>query len=131
LRRYPWGHSLPVAARSGNYSDVTARLIVQDIIAEYDDGFAASAPVGKFPPSPLGLYDLGGNVAEWVHDYYTVSGDTSGVAIDPLGPPEGKQHVIRGASWKQSSVTDLRLSARDFGDNARNDVGFRLARYAE
>ena len=131
LRRYPWGNALPVAPRSGNYSDVTARLIVQDIVPGYDDGFAASAPVGKFPPSPLGLYDFGGNVAEWVHDYYTVSGDTSGVAIDPLGPADGKQHVIRGASWKQSSVTDMRLSARDFGDGARNDVGFRLARYAE
>jgi formylglycine-generating enzyme required for sulfatase activity len=131
LRRYPWGDSLPVAARSGNYADVTARLILQDVIPDYDDGFAASAPAGKFPPNPLGLYDMGGNVAEWVHDYYTVSSDASQVAIDPLGPKEGKQHVIRGSSWRQSSLTDLRLSARDFGDGVRNDVGFRLARYAE
>lgn len=131
LRRYPWGDSLPVAARSGNYADTTARLIVQDIVPGYDDGFAATAPVGKFPPSALGLRDMGGNVAEWVHDYYTVSLDASQVLVDPLGPAQGKQHVIRGASWKQSSVTDLRLSARDFGDGARNDVGFRIARYAE
>lgn len=131
FRRYPWGDSLPVAARSGNYADVTARLIIQDVIPEYDDGFAAAAPAGKFPPNPLGLYDVGGNVAEWVHDYYTVSADSSEVAVDPAGPAEGKQHVIRGASWKQSGVTDLRLSARDFGDSQRNDVGFRIARYAE
>jgi hypothetical protein len=39
--------------------------------------------------------------------------------------------VIRGSSWKQASVTDLRLSARDFGDGARNDVGLRIARYVE
>ena len=91
----------------------------------------ASAPVAKFPANPQGLHDLGGNVAEWIHDYYTVSVDSSGVAVDPAGPAEGKQHVIRGSSWKNSSVTDLRLSARDFGDNARNDVGFRIARYAE
>ncbi len=131
LRRYPWGDVLPVAPRSGNYADATARLIIQDVIPEYDDGFAASAPAAKFPPNTLGLHDLGGNVAEWVHDYYTVSVDATGVAVDPTGPAEGKQHVIRGSSWKNSSVTDLRLSARDFGDNARNDLGFRIARYAE
>nr|WP_298718199.1 PEGA domain-containing protein [uncultured Steroidobacter sp.] len=131
FRRYPWGDTLPVAARSGNYADVTARLIVQDVIPDYDDGFAAAAPTGKFPANPLGLFDIGGNVAEWVHDYYTVSPDSSGVAVDPTGPADGKQHVIRGSSWRQSSVTDLRLSARDFGDSQRNDVGFRVARYAE
>lgn len=131
FRRYPWGDSLPVPPRAGNYADVTARLILQDVIPDYDDGFAASAPAGKFTPNPLGLNDLGGNVAEWVHDYYTVSGDTGAVAIDPIGPADGKQHVIRGSSWKHASVTDLRLSSRDFGDSARNDVGFRIARYAE
>jgi formylglycine-generating enzyme required for sulfatase activity len=60
-----------------------------------------------------------------------VSGDTGAVAVDPMGPADGNQHVIRGSSWKQSGVTDLRLSARDFGDSQRNDVGFRVARYAE
>jgi hypothetical protein len=48
-----------------------------------------------------------------------------------MGPSEGAQHVIRGASWRHSSVTDLRLAARDFGTNARNDVGFRIARSAD
>jgi formylglycine-generating enzyme required for sulfatase activity len=131
FRRYPWGDALPVAPRSGNYADVTARLLVQDVVPDYDDGFAAAAPVGKFPANPLGLFDIGGNVAEWVHDYYTVSPDGGAVAVDPMGPADGKQHVIRGSSWKHSSVTDLRLAARDFGDSQRNDVGFRVARYAE
>lgn len=131
LRRYPWGDALPVAPRSGNYADAMARLVVQDVIPDYDDGFAGSAPVGKFPPNPLGLQDIGGNVAEWVHDYYTVTADSGQTLVDPLGPTDGKQHVIRGASWKHSGVTDLRLSARDFGDGARNDVGFRIARYAD
>jgi formylglycine-generating enzyme required for sulfatase activity len=131
LRRFPWGDALPVAPRSGNYADVTARLIVQDVIPDYDDGYAASAPTSKFPANALGLFDVGGNVAEWVHDYYTVSPDSGAVAVDPAGPADGKQHVIRGASWKQSSVTDLRLSARSFGESQANDVGFRVARYAE
>jgi formylglycine-generating enzyme required for sulfatase activity len=130
LRRYPWGDTLPVAAASGNYADASARLLVTNVVPDYDDGFAAAAPVAKFPPSALGLHDLGGNVAEWVHDLYTVSMDAREVAVDPTGPAEGRQHVIRGSSWRSSSVTDLRLAARDFGDSARDDVGFRIARYA-
>ncbi|HEY6641582.1 PEGA domain-containing protein [Povalibacter sp.] len=131
FRRYPWGDALPVVAASGNYADYTARVVLQDVVPDYDDGFAVSAPVGKFPPNTLGLYDMGGNIAEWAHDYYTVSVDGNQVLVDPMGPAQGRNHVIRGASWKQASVTDLRLSARDFGDGPRNDVGFRVARYAE
>lgn len=131
FRRYPWGDALPVAPASGNYADHTGRIVLQDVIPDYDDGYAVTAPVGKFPPNALGLYDIGGNVAEWAHDYYTVSADSAQAAVDPLGPAQGKHHVIRGSSWKQSSVTDLRLSARDFGDVPRNDVGFRIARYVE
>jgi len=131
LRRYPWGDALPVATGSGNYADRSASIMLQDVIPDYDDGYIAAAPVGKFPPNPLGLYDIGGNVAEWIHDYYAVSVDAAALAVDPLGPTQGKPHVVRGASWRQSSVTDLRLSARDFSDAQRNDIGFRLARYVE
>lgn len=131
FRRYPWGDALPVAPASGNYADYTARVVLQDIVPGYDDGYAVTAPVGKFSPNNLGLYDIGGNVAEWAHDYYTVSVDATQVAVDPIGPAQGNNHVIRGSSWRQSSVTDLRLSARDFGNTARNDVGFRVARYVE
>ncbi len=131
LRRYPWGEALPVAPRSGNYADSNARLLVQNVIPEYDDGFAVSAPVGKFPANTLGVFDMGGNVAEWVHDYYSVTPTATEPAIDPIGPSEGTQHVIRGSSWKSSSVTELRLAARDYGDRGRNDVGFRIVRNAE
>jgi formylglycine-generating enzyme required for sulfatase activity len=131
FRRYPWGDALPVAAGSGNYADYTARVVLQDIVPNYEDGYAVSAPVAKFPANVLGLYDTGGNAAEWAHDYYSVSADATAVAVDPMGPTQGSTHVIRGSSWKQSSVTDLRLSARDFGDAPRNDVGFRVARYVQ
>ena len=130
-RRYAWGDSLPVEKNSGNYADRTAKVILQDIIPDYDDGYIAAAPVGKFPPNALGLYDIGGNAAEWAHDYYAVSVDASRMGVDPLGPDTGKPHVVRGASWRQSNVTDLRLAARDFSDSQRNDIGFRLARYVE
>ncbi len=131
LLRYPWGDALPVAPASGNYADSNARLLVQNVIPDYDDAFAVSAPVGRFPPNALGLYDIGGNVAEWVHDYYSVTPTQTELLVDPMGPSEGTYHVIRGSSWKTSSVTELRLAARDYGETARDDVGFRIARNVE
>ena len=89
-----------------------------------------TSPIGTFPPSPLGIYDLGGNVAEWVNDRYSVASASGQTLIDPLGPAEGQYHVIRGSSWRQSSISELRLAYRDFGDRGRLDVGFRIARFA-
>ena len=131
LQRYPWGNSLPVPANAGNFADHSARLIVQDVLPDYEDPYSAAAPVGKFPPNSFGLFDMGGNAAEWVQDYYEISADASQPAVDPMGPTSGKTHVIRGSSWRQSSLTDLRLSSRDYGEGARPDLGFRVARYAE
>ena len=131
LRRYPWGDDLPVPADSGNFADQSARTFVQESIPDYDDGYAATAPVASFPPSPLGVFDVGGNAAEWVNDYYATVFETQQPEVDPTGPGQGRQRVIRGSSWKSFSVTDLRLTARDYGDASRNDLGFRIARYAQ
>ena len=49
----------------------------------------------------------------------------------PLGPAAGEYHVIRGASWMHGTITDLRLSFRDYGIDGRPDLGFRIARFAE
>jgi hypothetical protein len=53
------------------------------------------------------------------------------VSIDPFGPRAGESNVIRGASWLSVKIPDLRLAARDSASNARPDIGFRIARYAE
>ena len=127
---FSWGDKYPPQGRSGNYADTSAAGIMASTIAEYSDGFAVAAPIGSFTPNLKGLYDMDGNVAEWVHDFYAAAPSTT-PARDPLGPRSGVTHVIKGASWAQSSATALRLSYRDFGDNPRDDVGFRLARYAQ
>jgi len=127
-RRYPWGDQMPPEPESGNFADQSAKGIVANVLAGYDDGYPVSAPVGKFRPSPLGLHDLGGNVAEWVSDRYTVYPPGDAVLVDPQGPDVGQYHVIRGSSWRQSGISELRFAARDFGDQGRLDVGFRLAR---
>jgi formylglycine-generating enzyme required for sulfatase activity len=127
--RFPWGNNLPPRRDSGNYADQSARQLVPTLLPGYDDGFASTAPVGSFPANALGIYDGGGNVAEWVQDYYAVPqpGLTEPLA-DPMGPSRGSYHVIRGSSWRHAGVTELRGSYRDFGNEARIDVGFRIAR---
>jgi formylglycine-generating enzyme required for sulfatase activity len=129
--KYPWGDSLPVPRRAGNYADADAEAITPGTIAGYDDPYDATAPVDAFKPDALGLFNMGGNVAEWVHDHYSVHPSGTGVvARDPSGPAEGEAHVIRGSSWKDFSVSELRLTYRDRGTEGRSDLGFRVARYA-
>ena len=127
--RFAWGDDMPPRRDSGNYADRAAVDLVPTIIPGYDDGFASTAPVGGFTPNGLGIYDGSGNVAEWVNDYYTVP--TPGITtpvVDPLGPEDGTSHVIRGSSWRHAGITELRQSYRDYGSDARPDVGFRIAR---
>ena len=118
--KYPWGDTLPIADGGGNYADRAAASLVPTARSDYDDGFSSSAPVGEFPPNPLGIHDLGGNVAEWVHDVYSIHPSSStAVVTDPFGPNEGELHTIRGSSWMDSSVSELRLSYRDYGSQPR------------
>ena len=131
LRKYPWGDALPVPAGAGNFADRSAQPLVPLVLADLDDGHPASAPVGSFAPNSLGFFDLGGNVAEWTQDLYTVQPPASAAAVDPAALGGGNVHVIRGSSWKHSAVTELRLAYRDYGDGKRNDLGFRIARYAQ
>jgi len=130
-RKYPWGDRMPPAEDSGNFADQSARAIMPNVLSNYNDRFAVTAPVGSFQPSPIGVYDLGGNVAEWVNDRYTVYTQSAGVDVDPVGPDKGQYHVVRGSGWRHSSISELRYAYRDFGDRGRLDVGFRIARYVE
>ncbi|MCB1671411.1 MAG: PEGA domain-containing protein [Gammaproteobacteria bacterium] len=128
--RFVWGDRLPPTGNSGNIADSSARALLGEIVMEYTDGYQVSAPVGRFDANYHGVFDLTGNVAEWVNDFYGSVGTIGGAPeVDPLGPESGEFHTIRGSSWADGSITELRLSFRDFGNNPRNDVGFRVARY--
>ena len=128
--RYPWEGSFPPTAVSGNYGDESGRSILSLVIRNYNDGYPVTAPVASFPANKAGFYDLGGNVSEWCHDFYTPRPGTGRLDIDPTGPATGSHHVIRGSSWRDSTISELRLSYRSYGRQPKNDVGFRLARYA-
>ena len=128
--RFAWGDRLPPVGSPGNIADSSARSILGEIVMEYTDGYSVSSPVGEFEANYHGIYDITGNVAEWVHDFYGSVGTLGGAAeVDPLGPESGEFHTIRGSSWANGSITELRLSFRDFGSEPRDDVGFRIARY--
>lgn len=130
--KFAWGKRWPPPKDSGNYADRSARELVPSILPAYDDAYASTAPVGKFKANAIGIFDGGGNVAEWVNDWYTVPvpGITTPI-VDPVGPQRGSSRVIRGSSWHQAGVTELRLSYRDFSAQPRVDVGFRIVRNAD
>jgi formylglycine-generating enzyme required for sulfatase activity len=131
LLLFPWGEKFPPTVAVENYADNTSAAVTGQILDNYKDGHVVSAPVASFPANQHGLYDMGGNVSEWAHDVYTISRANGPVQKDPLGGQTGDNYVIRGASWTQAKLSELRLAYRDYGQAGRNDVGFRIARYAE
>jgi formylglycine-generating enzyme required for sulfatase activity len=127
---YAWGSDpRPTADRIANLADLSAVEILPTTLVTYSDGFQVTAPAGSFAANPVGIFDMDGNVAEWVQDYYEIVSLPSGdVVVDPLGPDRGRFHVARGPSWRSATMTDLRLAFRITGVDLREDIGFRIAR---
>lgn len=131
LQKFSWGDDFPPDNAVENIADASSAYVTGRVLNNYDDGHVVSAPVATFPPNHTGLYDIGGNVAEWMHDVYDIPAATGVVQADPLGAQDGDNYVLRGASWALGNLTELRLTYRDYGQAGRDDVGFRIARYAE
>ena len=115
---YPWGE-WPPEEGSGNYSDQTSvtqgAQPATKLIEGYDDGFAYTAPVGSGIPNPLGIFDLGGNVHEWVEDWYS---------------PQEAYNVARGGGWNSYQPHNMNSSFRNpvskDGDSRDDSYGFRV-----
>jgi formylglycine-generating enzyme required for sulfatase activity len=116
-----WGNSMPPPNGIANFADETAELQPNEVIHEYLDHHSYTAPVGTFRPRKVGdfsIYDLEGNVLEWVADDYTA---------------EGKWNTARGGSWRSYSEGHLTMSMR-WGepktakplDDLMDDFGFRV-----
>jgi len=107
--------------------------------------------VAKKKPNAWGLYDMLGNVREWVYDFYSPTGYTEAgkknPAVNPKGPETGQVHVARGGDYR-SSMEELRPAARAFEEKwwrsgdpqipkskwwlpEMDFIGFRVARSAE
>jgi formylglycine-generating enzyme required for sulfatase activity len=131
LRRFSWGEEFPPNSKVENIADNSSAYVTGRILNGYEDGYVVSAPVGSFDANHRGIFDLGGNVSEWIHDVYKIPASSGVVQTDPLGAQRGDNYVVRGASWALGRLPELRLSYRDYGQAGRDDVGFRIARYAE
>jgi len=128
--RFPWGDNMPPTPGAGNYADVSAANMVPYSIKGYNDNFRGPAPSGTYTSNELGIFDLAGNVSEWINDYYSVELHRV-TLIDPLGPTQGDYYVIRGSNYTHGRFSELRWTFRDYGSDPRPDVGFRIARFVE
>jgi formylglycine-generating enzyme required for sulfatase activity len=85
-----------------------------------------TSAVGSYPPNAYGLYDMTGNVWEWVADWFTDYYYRDSPADNPLGPLSGGRRVLRGGAWGSVGV-DLWVSARSWNNPYYTyfDIGFR------
>jgi len=116
-----------------------------------DNSEQVTQEVAQKKPNPWGLYDMLGNVLEWVQDFYNPTAYAATAkkspALNPKGPKEGKVHVARGGSW-ESPTEDLRCASRAFEEDfwrfqdpqdpkskwwfpQMGFIGFRIARSIE
>ena len=118
---YPWGKSSPVcevgAINGARFDD------------DQDCNDIDTTRVGSYSPNGYGLYDMAGNVWEWVSDFYDKDYYAKSPATNPSGPEEGAFHVVRGGSW-DSNANQLRVSDRRFNppNSGALNSGFRCAR---
>jgi len=127
---FGWGNETIIPPKTANVADESAKGQVKFFVPHYDDGYSGIAPVGSLNREMSGLYDLSGNVSEWVHDIYSiVPPKTSAPSVNPFGPQNGQTHVVKGANWRSGTITTLRPAFRQGLAGGRDDVGFRIARY--
>lgn len=127
---FSWSDDPVVPKGAGNIADESANGITKFYVPNYNDGYAKLSPVGSFSAEPSGLYDLTGNVSEWVHDYYSLSPPVNGkIFNDPMGPRFGDAHVYKGSSWRSGTRSTLRAAHRNGSSSPSDDLGFRIGRY--
>ncbi|MEN1728838.1 MAG: formylglycine-generating enzyme family protein [Pseudomonadota bacterium] len=127
-----WGEEVPEdntenVTGDGDNSPTNASWNVA--FRRYTDGFWGPAPAGSLRSNPFGLFDMGGNVMEWVEDCWHDSFVRAPDDGSPWNNPGCNRHVIKGAAWSSTpamSRSAFRLSSSAESTDMR--VGFRVAR---
>jgi hypothetical protein len=110
---YPWG----IAAPSCSVLNFKGCLGHSSSVLDFPDGRSA-----------YGMYDMAGNVFQWVNDFYDEHAYDSMQARNPSGPASGNSHVLRGSSYETEKAI-LASAVRHFGASAYHsaELGFRCA----
>lgn len=131
--RLPTEAEWEYAARAGSttaysFGDSAGQL---ERYAWYDDNAGGKThPMGQLQPNAWGLYDIHGNVWEWVEDWK--GSYPSGTVTDPAGPSSGSGRVNRGGSWRGTARICRSAYRISVLPSSRDDnLGFRLLRVAQ
>ncbi len=127
--RLPTEAEWEYACRAKENKSYCGSNVISDVAWYDDNSNNRSHEVGERRANALGFYDMTGNVAEWVQDWYTHDYYENSSLNNPKGPLEGASRVVRGGSW--SSFEDLGRTVaryRSNPDDKFNYLGFRLAR---
>jgi len=127
---FPWGDEWEDGNGWANAADETARQRFPGWRTfSWADGHVFTAPVGTYRANAFGLYDMTGNVWEWTGDWYDKDYYRRAPNVDPQGPANGSQRVIRGGSWLSSPPrcrSAGRLPCELRGTYCDGIVGFRI-----
>ena len=108
------GQYLLFSTNNGNF-ELGSNIPEQKKLDEYTDGYGFPIyPIGKYPPNPLGLYDMGLSGAEWSNDWYSTDYYSHSPVYDPQGPVKGNEKVLRGyvGGDRQYALTIFRQSSQ-------------------
>jgi formylglycine-generating enzyme required for sulfatase activity len=126
-KKFPWGNQLHPNGKhmmniwQGNFPDHNTQA----------DGYLATAPVKSYKPNGYGLYNMCGNVWEWVQNYYEDAPPPKGPLFDPKGPADGVRRIQRGGSFlcHDSYCDRYHVHSRTYNDpdSSTSHSGFRVA----
>jgi formylglycine-generating enzyme len=127
--RLPTESEWEFAARCGAETLFAGSEFSPEVAWSIDNSGISSRSVGQKRPNNCGLYDMSGNVFEWVWDWYEEEAYTFDSNIDPQGPREGDRRVVRGGSWKRTDYASrVTYRTRHDMDHMDRNIGLRVVR---